>query len=772
MKSNLATMTAFNDSSKSSNTDSNKISFSAFADAWESSGQHSDSFLADQGVFCDNGAETDTRTRFDDCVSDDDFFRDPFGASSESVVVKEEGSGIGGGSWNGQEEDSLARSGLVDSGSLGGVEKSGAASLGSGGEKLLSFNDSQDRVFRMIEREMKPEFNNDLMELGIVKFDDPVSSTANREEKPLDTTSDKKVVSVKDEESPLGPINSEEKDSKLPKKTGSADSEEFGSFEEEEKLSSRNAALAAKKRQKKKQPVQKRKKQSPKNRTSKDNALVKSEHTSEKDALRRSSLDSNITLTDDDNKVSNTKIEDDAYVCIEAETISTDEVVSKDNAQTIKTKETILKNEPIEVIQEGEADKMITTSELIKEIKEGCSNASRSVNNNNEIYIDTGNNKSDSRTETEPESKNDSKKSIERKNIKNTTGLAGDEGVRSEKIECGTLKAEEDTFEARLRRLTSTAKNILLTVEKQMEEENKALVENKNLTSAAQECERNSSSDVPAEKKSSPEGNSKVEVKSEEDKVCTPQCSSLEQTGVSGATRRNPARRLKICSKKERRRSAKIKSKALKSTASSMNAAYDTMISNNNMINIRANEIIKSEHVMDPNRFKDINDECSPEVSAALLYAASSEIDGSQTFDPAELSNAVTSSKQFGGSKNEMDEMVYLLSKNNLMEGVEFPPRLSSALLFHISRRPARARGAKAGSQSSAGAKSGRKSYMKYSNSDKINFFKLASKVGHKKAAADMNISWSTAKAWVKKDDYLKQFNNSYARTLECTLLV
>jgi hypothetical protein len=69
--------------------------------------------------------------------------------------------------------------------------------------------------------------------------------------------------------------------------------------------------------------------------------------------------------------------------------------------------------------------------------------------------------------------------------------------------------------------------------------------------------------------------------------------------------------------------------------------------------------------------------------------------------------------------------------------------------------------------RSSEGSRIVRKSYVKYSNKNKIDFFDMANKVGYKKAAMNMRISWSTAKAWVKKDEFFKQFKNSYVHVLE-----
>lgn len=61
-----------------------------------------------------------------------------------------------------------------------------------------------------------------------------------------------------------------------------------------------------------------------------------------------------------------------------------------------------------------------------------------------------------------------------------------------------------------------------------------------------------------------------------------------------------------------------------------------------------------------------------------------------------------------------------------------------------------------------------KRKYKSYSNDDKISFLKIAEKVGKKKAAVMMKISWSTAKTWIKKDENLKQMQNTYTQQLLC----
>jgi len=119
---------------------------------------------------------------------------------------------------------------------------------------------------------------------------------------------------------------------------------------------------------------------------------------------------------------------------------------------------------------------------------------------------------------------------------------------------------------------------------------------------------------------------------------------------------------------------------------------------------------------------------------------------------PAAQSNSQDTPMQ--SNDNEQKETEYKVQKE-----LDFPPVLKSMLLRHTNNLP---------TQHSDTNKPGRKSYVKYSNKDKIDFFDLANKIGYKKAASNMKISWSTAKAWVKKDEFLKQFKNSYVRVLEC----
>jgi len=63
--------------------------------------------------------------------------------------------------------------------------------------------------------------------------------------------------------------------------------------------------------------------------------------------------------------------------------------------------------------------------------------------------------------------------------------------------------------------------------------------------------------------------------------------------------------------------------------------------------------------------------------------------------------------------------------------------------------------------------KKSRKSYIAYTNAEKIDFLLLAAKVGAKKAAIQMRICWSTAKAWLKKEEALQQINQSYITVLQ-----
>lgn len=64
-----------------------------------------------------------------------------------------------------------------------------------------------------------------------------------------------------------------------------------------------------------------------------------------------------------------------------------------------------------------------------------------------------------------------------------------------------------------------------------------------------------------------------------------------------------------------------------------------------------------------------------------------------------------------------------------------------------------------------------RKSYVAYTNKEKIEFLLLANEIGCKKAAMQRKICWSTAKAWLKKDEALHHVNKSYVKILEGELL-
>lgn len=61
-----------------------------------------------------------------------------------------------------------------------------------------------------------------------------------------------------------------------------------------------------------------------------------------------------------------------------------------------------------------------------------------------------------------------------------------------------------------------------------------------------------------------------------------------------------------------------------------------------------------------------------------------------------------------------------------------------------------------------------KRKYKSYSNEDKIAFLNLAETAGKKRAAMIMNISWLTAKTWIKKDETLKQEQNTYTQQLLC----
>eukprot|EP01022_Parablepharisma_sp_SALTPOND_P035452 TRINITY_DN9541_c0_g1_i1.p2 TRINITY_DN9541_c0_g1~~TRINITY_DN9541_c0_g1_i1.p2 ORF type:complete len:280 (+),score=33.11 TRINITY_DN9541_c0_g1_i1:87-926(+) len=67
------------------------------------------------------------------------------------------------------------------------------------------------------------------------------------------------------------------------------------------------------------------------------------------------------------------------------------------------------------------------------------------------------------------------------------------------------------------------------------------------------------------------------------------------------------------------------------------------------------------------------------------------------------------------------------------------------------------------------GEHKGNRRYKTYTNKDKILFLDLAAKIGNKRAAAALNISWSTAKSWVKKDESLKMSQKTYVQQLICT---
>ena len=64
-------------------------------------------------------------------------------------------------------------------------------------------------------------------------------------------------------------------------------------------------------------------------------------------------------------------------------------------------------------------------------------------------------------------------------------------------------------------------------------------------------------------------------------------------------------------------------------------------------------------------------------------------------------------------------------------------------------------------------ANKSRRIYKKYNNSDKINFLKLASAIGMKRASLKLNIPWSTAKQWHKKNEFFKAKNEDYQEVLE-----
>lgn len=62
-----------------------------------------------------------------------------------------------------------------------------------------------------------------------------------------------------------------------------------------------------------------------------------------------------------------------------------------------------------------------------------------------------------------------------------------------------------------------------------------------------------------------------------------------------------------------------------------------------------------------------------------------------------------------------------------------------------------------------------RRSYQAYSNERKIEFLTLSQQIGAKRAAEQMKIIWTTAKAWIKRDESLKKsHNSSYADILKC----
>ena len=60
-----------------------------------------------------------------------------------------------------------------------------------------------------------------------------------------------------------------------------------------------------------------------------------------------------------------------------------------------------------------------------------------------------------------------------------------------------------------------------------------------------------------------------------------------------------------------------------------------------------------------------------------------------------------------------------------------------------------------------------KREYKTYTNKKKIEFFEVASKVGNKKAAHRLKISWSTVKSWVKKDTILRRDHRSYVDILK-----
>ena len=64
-----------------------------------------------------------------------------------------------------------------------------------------------------------------------------------------------------------------------------------------------------------------------------------------------------------------------------------------------------------------------------------------------------------------------------------------------------------------------------------------------------------------------------------------------------------------------------------------------------------------------------------------------------------------------------------------------------------------------------------RRVYKSYTNKEKITYLDLAEKKGYKRAAQILKISWSTAKAWIKKYENFKMNNDSYITYLICKYL-
>lgn len=61
--------------------------------------------------------------------------------------------------------------------------------------------------------------------------------------------------------------------------------------------------------------------------------------------------------------------------------------------------------------------------------------------------------------------------------------------------------------------------------------------------------------------------------------------------------------------------------------------------------------------------------------------------------------------------------------------------------------------------------------YNSYTNEFKIEYLKLAATKGRKRAAIAMNVPWSTAKTWSKKDEDQKKKQDSFSNQLRSKLL-